>query len=57
MLSSTLVFLILAMLETLVALGVLAKTATQMIRVIARYFPLSYLTALMVISRVPRAKN
>ena len=56
MLSSTLVILILAILETLIALGVLATTGAHMIRVVARYFPLSYLTALMRSSHVGRAE-
>jgi len=57
MLSSTLVFLTLAILQTLIALEVLAKTAARMVIVIIGYLPLSYLTTLMLHSRVVRRKN
>jgi len=56
MLSSMLVCLILAILESLIVLEVMVKTAARMVVGIGRYFPVSYLTAMMTFSRVGRTK-
>jgi hypothetical protein len=51
-----LVCLILAILESLIVLEVMVKTAARMVVGIGRYFPVSYLTAMMTFSRVGRTK-
>jgi uncharacterized membrane protein YtjA (UPF0391 family) len=57
MLSWSLAFLIVGLLETLIVFGVLAGTVARLARVLAGLCPLSYLTSLMTISRAGATGN
>jgi len=51
-----LVCLILAIMESLIVLEVMVKTVARMVVMIGRYIPVTYLTAMITISRVGGTK-